>query len=472
MSINALIAQGSRPIGEGLPEVANMLNQRAQQNLQNSRQATQDSYAADQHSAMMDQESEAKKNQDAKQAVAEVAQLHDVPDDQLAGAIQQMPHVVQAMSQNNIPPDNIPAVRAALDHVGRAAAGYLGITPPAPKYGAPVAGTDATGKPAFARFSENGPGSIPVTGFAPPVKEETFGAPTDLVMGGKPSVAQIGSQGTVRPIAGATPYNKPSVASTAPAGGGLDKDTIHDAAIDVMSDPARIRQYATFGASGQAMRVAINNEKTNILHSVGMTEPQLIRQQAIAKGEIKSTSDLVGMQNAVNAYETLAQGNGQRVIELANAVNTSGIPLINSAERLGKLASGSPDAAELMLVLHNYQVEAARIVTQPSLKGQLTDQAIKDIQTVTPANMTPAQAVRLVSRLNFEFDLRQRGIQGSLDTAGGQITPGFPTGAKPAPGVVSTSAPNRNAKGWTLHTDKNGAKAYVSPDGKQYEMAP
>lgn len=30
-------------------------------------------------------------------------------------------------------------------------------------------------------------------------------------------------------------------------------------------------------------------------------------------------------------------------------------------------------------------------------------------------------------------------------------------------------SPPTNAKGWTLHTDKNGARAYVSPDGKQFE---
>jgi hypothetical protein len=30
-------------------------------------------------------------------------------------------------------------------------------------------------------------------------------------------------------------------------------------------------------------------------------------------------------------------------------------------------------------------------------------------------------------------------------------------------------APNANAKGWTLHTDASGNKAYVSPDGKQFE---
>jgi len=36
-------------------------------------------------------------------------------------------------------------------------------------------------------------------------------------------------------------------------------------------------------------------------------------------------------------------------------------------------------------------------------------------------------------------------------------------------GSSESGIPNTNAKGWTLHTDAKGNKAYVSPDGKQYE---
>lgn len=32
-----------------------------------------------------------------------------------------------------------------------------------------------------------------------------------------------------------------------------------------------------------------------------------------------------------------------------------------------------------------------------------------------------------------------------------------------------TRTPAKNAQGWLLYTDKNGNKAYVSPDGKQYQ---
>lgn len=40
----------------------------------------------------------------------------------------------------------------------------------------------------------------------------------------------------------------------------------------------------------------------------------------------------------------------------------------------------------------------------------------------------------------------------------------------PTPAPASAAAPAmKNAKGWTLHTDAKGNKAYVSPDGKQFE---
>lgn len=423
MSVNALIAQGVRPIGSDLPEIANMLQQHQQQQLQNNRLATQDQYAAQQHDQQTTEFDQGQKALQAKQTYAEYEHLKGVPDDQLGEAIKSFPHIVEAAQKAKLTPYDTQALRAMVEHAGQGAAAFLGQGP----------------SKQFKTIGDVNDPNAPLLQQNPDTNQLTS------IRAGRDPLEQAKFDESVRHNKKEEGIASSKVAAAAPTGGGLDPDTIHDAAIDVMADKDRMRQYATFGQSGQAMRVAINNEKTKILHSIGMTEPQLIRQQAIAKGQIKSTSDLVGMQNAVNAYETLAQGNGQRVIELANSVNTSGVPLLNSAERLGKLASGSPDAAELMLVLHNYQVEAARIVTQPSLKGQLTDQAIKDLKDVVPANMTPKQAVRLVNRLNFEFDLRQRGIQGSLDTAGGQITPGFPTGAKPASGTTPTAS-----SGWKV----------------------
>lgn len=219
----------------------------------------------------------------------------------------------------------------------------------------------------------------------------------------------------------------------------LDPDTLHDAAVAVLADPARMRQYASYGAKGQAIRDQVNKESSKILRAAGMTQQEVLRLQAMSQGQIKSTKDLVGMQNAVSAYETVAKGNGDRFLELAAKVNTSGVPLINSAMRLGKAAAGSPDAAEMLQVLQNYQTEVARIIANPRLVGQLSDTARKEMADVIPANLTVAQATRIINRLNVEFDLRNKGIQDALSTAGAGISVVPNPGAAPAastPGKV------------------------------------
>lgn len=239
-------------------------------------------------------------------------------------------------------------------------------------------------------------------------------------------------------------YHKPAAAGAA-AGPkqALSPDALDDAVVDVLADPNRMRQYASFGQSGQDLRVAINNAKAAKLKDIGMTEQEVIRQQAVAKGQIKSVGDLIPMQNAVAAYETLARGNGERALELINKVNTTGIPALNSAKRLGEQASGNPDAAELMSVLQTYQTEVARIIANPRLVGQLTDTARHEVQNIVPANMTPPQAKRVISRLNFEFGLRQKGINDAIEQAKSGMTPGFntpPPAAAQAPAAASPSA--------------------------------
>jgi hypothetical protein len=57
-------------------------------------------------------------------------------------------------------------------------------------------------------------------------------------------------------------------------------------------------------------------------------------------------------------------------------------------------------------------------------------------------------------------------IRKRLGIRGGVTAPDKAAGQQ---GSASPAPANTNAKGWELHTDKNGAKAYVSPDGKQFE---
>lgn len=218
--------------------------------------------------------------------------------------------------------------------------------------------------------------------------------------------------------------------------GPMDPDTLYNAALDTMFDPNRLYTYTTRGKEGQLRKDQINAEKTRIMKDTGLTQADLINLQAKAKSQIKSQTDLVQMQNAFNAYETLARGNGQRFLELARKVNKSGVPVFNSALRLGAVATGDPDAAEMLSVLTTYQFEVARILSsQKPSASPITDSARHEIENIVPANLTVGQAIRVINRINAEFDLRQLGLEQSMKDAqmgiggwlpGSTATPGNP----------------------------------------------
>lgn len=128
MALDPIISQGIRPIGADLPEIANMLYQRQQQNTQNALIQKQ-SALADKQQAGVDE------TQRSLQTIAEAAHLSTVPDEQLAPTISHYyPHVAQAMQQAGIAPDNTPAIRQLIGHVKGQAESYLGVPPAEPKF--------------------------------------------------------------------------------------------------------------------------------------------------------------------------------------------------------------------------------------------------------------------------------------------------------------------------------------------------
>lgn len=65
-----------------------------------------------------------------------------------------------------------------------------------------------------------------------------------------------------------------------------------------------------------------------------------------------------------------------------------------------------------------------------------------------------------------------QGYRSSPVSGGGAGTPVPPAGKAVGAGAAAVGGiPKTNAQGWALHTDAKGNKAYVSPDGKQYEEA-
>ncbi len=97
---------------------------------------------------------------------------------------------------------------------------------------------------------------------------------------------------------------------------GYDPETLHTAAMVVAADPARMKDYASYGKTGQAARIAINKKITELKKETGMSDSDFIQTRARAKAQAGNLAQLTKQQGQIQAAEDLARANGQRVLDL------------------------------------------------------------------------------------------------------------------------------------------------------------
>jgi hypothetical protein len=202
----------------------------------------------------------------------------------------------------------------------------------------------------------------------------------------------------------------------------LAPDELDLAATTVMTDPNQMRQFASFGKAGQARRDQINKAVSDKLKTAGMTPADLGSMRANFKAQSGSINKLVPQLNAIEAYEQTAKFNGQRLLNMVDKIDNTGIPVVEGYARRAQKAVGDPDQAEFQSVLAQYQTEAARIINNPNLTGVLSDSARHEMQEIIGGNMSAAQIKRVVNRLNTEFEFRKNAIKQQVGVAGQSMT--------------------------------------------------
>lgn len=152
---------------------------------------------------------------DAQRAVAESKWIlsPDSGPDKVA-ALHSLPHAIDALKQNGIDPTTFTneQVIANAQHTLMAASSSLGQGPP-------VAKTESVGPNASLVTVGQDASGNPTASPLYTAPEAFTGAPTPMVLNGKPVMAVRGSAGTIRPIPGATPYQAPSQAGNTPPSG-------------------------------------------------------------------------------------------------------------------------------------------------------------------------------------------------------------------------------------------------------------
>jgi hypothetical protein len=220
------------------------------------------------------------------------------------------------------------------------------------------------------------------------------------------------------------------------------------------------RQAAVGFARNTTTRVALQNAIVDEATKQGMT-PQQVAAKIAEYAGITAGSRTVG-QRAANI--SLAATEADEMIKIVKETSdkferTDFIPW-NKALTAFESGTGSPEISAFgaaVNALVNVYARAINPTGVPTVSDKEHARAV--INTV----QSPQQVDAVLGIIHRELDIAKRApsaVRSSIiGDAGGSATP-----------VQRTTLPKTNSKGWVLHVDANGNKAYVGPNKEIEEV--
>lgn len=244
---------------------------------------------------------------------------------------------------------------------------------------------------------------------------------------------------------------------------------VNDSLIDA------IGQYKIAPPNGMALR---NPRMQQILAQVAEKYPEFdatqygARQQAAkAFGTGKDGQAVQSANTALNHLATLR--------ELAAAQNNGDIRLFNSVANRIAAETGGTAPTNLAAAVTMVGPEISKAVIGSG--GGQGDREKVDSALAALTKGGKAQAAGVLATMEDLFGGRLTETQRTYERTTGRhdfadtfLSPAaqkvLAARTQPAGGAAAGGAPLVNAQGWTLHTDAKGNRAYVSPDGKQFQV--
>ncbi len=178
------------------------------------------------------------------------------------------------------------------------------------------------------------------------------------------------------------------------------------------------------GKSGAAVRTNIINEAAKTYQNL-----DLPTQIAAYNANKESLKGLQKQRDSIGAFEQTAQKNIDVFLESAGKVVDTGSPLANALARqvTGSLV-GSPDQAKYDAARQVAINEIAKITSNPTLSGQLSDTARKEVEAFNPAGATLKQTVAVMRLLKRDMDNRTSALDQQIGDVQKRIAtpPGTP----------------------------------------------
>jgi predicted phage-related endonuclease len=133
----------------------------------------------------------------------------------------------------------------------------------------------------------------------------------------------------------------------------------------------------------------------------------VVADRAETKGNTAALTQLSKDLASIRPYKVMLDTNANIAKELAQKIIKTDSQLANRPINwLQTHLTDSPDVGEFIAQLHFVTTEAARVLNNPRLVGQLTDNARKDMQDVINENMPLKTTIRILERMQKDGDNR------------------------------------------------------------------
>lgn len=171
-----------------------------------------------------------------------------------------------------------------------------------------------------------------------------------------------------------------------------------------------------------ATRAAVTSKVGAIAADAGVDEPTL---RALYKSNAGSLAQQQKAADAAAAFLATADKNSALLEQTLAKIPDTGSPLLNAPLRsLDQRALGSVDMAQFKTYLQSVQNEYAKILTQPTLSGQLTDSARKEAEQLVSSDATVKQIVGSLQALRAEGGNRLQSIGDQIKAIQGRMQGG------------------------------------------------
>lgn len=163
------------------------------------------------------------------------------------------------------------------------------------------------------------------------------------------------------------------------------------------------------GTQGYANTTKILNRASQLAAEAGDSAEEQRIKQIVARTATVALQGVTKDLAALRPYKEMLDQNANIAIDLGQKIakdKTSSAFVNKPLLWLKNNASDRPDIAEYLAQMHFVEVEAARVLSNPRLVGQLTDTAIADMKSVVSGNMTLASSERVLRRMMSDGDNR------------------------------------------------------------------